>query len=71
MIWTGLGLSLFGLLLLTIEGFIWSSRWGFTIGSVLMFVGMTILVLSTEYSRRAAEPDRTAPLKTCQIWSLQ
>ncbi len=47
MIWTGLGLSLFGLLLLTIVGFIWPFRWGFTIGAVLMFIGLTILVLST------------------------
>ncbi len=49
MIWTGLVLSMLGIILLTIVGLIWTdlANWVFTIGAVLMFVGMTILVLST------------------------
>jgi len=49
MIWTGFALSLLGLILLTIVGLVWTdlANWVFTIGAVLMFVGMTILVLST------------------------
>ena len=49
MIWTGLGLSLLGVILLTFVGLIWTdlADWMFTIGAVLMFVGITILVFST------------------------
>jgi len=49
MIWTGLALSLLGLILLTIVGLIWTNlaHWVFTIGAVLMLVGLAILVLST------------------------
>jgi len=49
MIWTGLVLSLFGVILMTIVGLIWTdlANWFFTIGLVLMFIGLTILVLST------------------------
>ena len=49
MIWTGLVLSMLGIILLTIVGLIWTdlANWVFTVGAVLMFVGMTILVLST------------------------
>ncbi len=49
MIWTGLALSLIGLILLTIVGLIWTNlaNWVFTVGAVLMFIGLTILVLST------------------------
>ncbi len=48
-IWTGLALSLLGVILLTIVGLIWTdlANWMFTIGAVLMFIGLTILVLST------------------------
>ncbi len=48
-IWTGLGLSLLGVILLIIVGLIWTdlANWVFTIGAVLMFIGLTILVLST------------------------
>ena len=49
MIWTGFALSLLGLILLTIVGLIWTdlAHWVFTIGAVLMLVGLAILVLST------------------------
>ena len=49
MIWTGFALSLLGVILLTIVGLIWTdlATWVFTIGAVLMFIGLTILVLST------------------------
>ena len=49
MIWTGLALSLLGVILLTIVGLIWTNlaNWMFTIGAVLMLVGLAILVLST------------------------
>ncbi len=49
MIWTGFALSLLGLILLTIVGLIWTdlANWVFTIGAVLMLVGLAILVLST------------------------
>ncbi len=49
MIWTGLVLSMLGIILLTIVGLIWTdlANWVFTIGAFLMFVGTTILVLST------------------------
>ena len=49
MIWAGLALSLFGVILLTIVGLIWTDivNWVFTIGAVLMFIGLVILVLST------------------------
>ncbi len=49
MIWTGFALSLLGLILLTIVGLIWTdlAHWVFTIGAVLMFIGLAILVLST------------------------
>jgi hypothetical protein len=49
MIWAGLALSLLGVILLTIVGLIWTdlANWAFTIGAVLMFVGLAILVLST------------------------
>jgi len=49
MIWTGFALSLLGVILLTIVGLIWTdfANWVFTIGAVLMFLGLTILVLST------------------------
>ncbi len=49
MIWTGLALSLLGVILLTIVGLIWTdlANWVFTIGAVLMFIGLAILVLST------------------------
>ena len=48
MIWTGLGLSLLGVILLTIAGLIWTklANWVFTVGAVLMLVGLAILVLS-------------------------
>ena len=48
-IWTGLALSLLGVILLTIVGLIWTdlANWMFTIGAVLMFIGLAILVLST------------------------
>ena len=48
MIWTGLALSLFGVILLTIVGLIWTdlADWMFTVGAVLMLVGLAILVLS-------------------------
>ncbi len=49
MIWTGLALSLIGIILLTAVGLIWTNlaNWVFTIGAVLMFLGLAILVLST------------------------
>ncbi len=49
MIWAGLALSLLGVILLTIGGLIWTDlvNWVFTIGAVLMFIGLVILVLST------------------------
>jgi peptidoglycan/LPS O-acetylase OafA/YrhL len=49
MIWTGLALSLLGVILLTVVGLIWTdlANWVFTIGAVLMFIGLAILVLST------------------------
>jgi len=49
MIRTGFALSLFGLILLTIAGLIWTdlTHWVFTIGAVLMFIGLAISVLST------------------------
>ncbi len=49
MIWTGLALSLLGVILLTIVGLIWTdiANWVFTIGAVSMFIGLAILVLST------------------------
>ncbi len=49
MIWTGLALSLLGVILLTIVGLIWTdlANWVFTIGAVLMFIGLAILVLAT------------------------
>jgi len=49
MIWAGLALSLLGVILLTIVGLIWTDlvNWVFTIGAVLMFIGLVILVLST------------------------
>ena len=49
MIWAGLALSLLGVILLTIVGLIWTDlvNWVFTIGAVLMFIGLLILVLST------------------------
>ena len=48
-IWTGFALSLLGLILLTIVSLIWTdlTNWVFTIGAVLMFIGLAILVLST------------------------
>jgi len=48
-IWTGLALSLLGVILLIIVGLIWTdlANWMLTIGAVLMFIGLTILVLST------------------------
>ena len=49
MIWTGLALSLIGIILLTAVGLIWTNlaNWVFTTGAVLMLVGLTILVLSS------------------------
>ena len=49
MIWAGLALSLLGVILLTVVGLIWTdvANWVFTIGAVLMFIGLAILVLST------------------------
>ena len=49
MIWTGLALSLIGIILLTAVGLIWTNlaNWVFTTGAVLMLVGLAILVLST------------------------
>ena len=49
MIWAGLALSLLGVILLTIVGLIWTNLadWVFKIGSLLMFIGLTILVLSS------------------------
>ncbi len=49
MIWTGLALSLLGVILLTAVGLIWTNlaNWVFTTGAVLMLVGLTILVLSS------------------------
>ncbi len=49
MIWTGLALSLLGVILLTAVGLIWTklANWVFTTGAVLMLVGLTILVLSS------------------------
>ncbi len=49
MIWTGLVLSMLGIILLIIVGLIWTdlAKWMFTIGAVLMFIGLAILVLST------------------------
>jgi len=48
MIWTGLALSLLGVILLTAVGLIWTNLddWVFTVGAVLMLVGLAILVLS-------------------------
>ncbi len=48
MIWTGIALSLIGLILLTAVGLIWTNlaNWVFTTGAVLMLVGLAILVLS-------------------------
>ncbi len=48
MIWTGLALSLLGVTLLTIAGLILTNlaNWVFTVGAVLMLVGLAILVLS-------------------------
>ncbi len=49
MIWIGFALSLLGVILLTIVGLIWTdlADWMFTIGAVLMFIGLAILVLSS------------------------
>ena len=49
MIWADLALSLLGVILLTVVGLIWTdlANWVFTIGAVLMFIGLAILVLST------------------------
>jgi len=49
MMWIGFALSLLGVILLTIVGLIWTdlADWMFTIGAVLMFIGLAILVLST------------------------
>jgi len=48
MIWTGVALSLLVVILLTIVGLIWTNlaNWVFTVGAVLMLVGLAILVLS-------------------------
>ncbi len=48
MIWTALALSLFGVILLTTVGLIWTNLadWMFTVGAVLTLVGLAILVLS-------------------------
>jgi len=52
MIWAGLALSLLGVILLTVVGLIWTdlANWVFTIGAVLMFIGLAILVLSSANS---------------------
>jgi len=49
MIWVGLDLPLLGVIFLTIVGLIWTdlANGFFTIGAVLMFIGLAILVLST------------------------
>jgi len=49
MIWAGLALSLLGVIFLTIVGLIWTdlANGFFTIGAVLMFIGLAMLVLAT------------------------
>ncbi len=49
MVWAGFALSLLGVILLTIVGLIWPdlANWVFTIGTVLMLIGLAMLVLST------------------------